>query len=93
MGFLLELDGKNIQSANAFHKAVTEASGIGWYGQNLNALWDLLTGLVERPVSIRWVNARLSAMAMGEDYTRIVGVIVEAVTEFNDDDIQSELVN
>jgi ribonuclease inhibitor len=93
MGFSLELDGKDIQSANAFHKAVTEASGIGWYGQNLNALWDLLTGLVERPVSIRWINARLSAAAMGEDYTRIVSVIVDAITEFDDDDIKFELKN
>jgi len=78
MSFLLEIDGRDVQTEKTFHEAVTRASGIDWYGQNLDALWDLLTGLVEAPIEVRWSSAALSRTAMGEDFVAIVAVIREA---------------
>jgi ribonuclease inhibitor len=75
MAFLLTIDGHMVQTEHAFHEAVMNASGIGWYGHNLDALWDLLTGLVESPISIRWRAATVSQAAMGDGFDKIVEVI------------------
>jgi RNAse (barnase) inhibitor barstar len=87
----LLLDGSTIRSMRDFHEAVRAASGIDFYGDNLDALWDLLIGLVERPVRIVWIHAAQSETAMGEDFARIVDVIRNAATEFPDDDFRFEL--
>ena len=88
---ILTLDGSTIRSKVDFHEAVRTASGIDFYGANLDALWDLLVGLVERPVRIVWTHAAQSEVAMGEDFARIVAVIREAATVFPDDDFRFEL--
>ena len=93
MAFVLELDGSSITSEAAFHNAVMEASGYEGYGHNRDALWDLLSGLVERPVTIRWFNAGKSAAAMGEDFVAIVTIIIEAAVAFPDDAFAFELKN
>lgn len=87
----LELDGHSIKSPAAFHDAVRTASGIGFYGRNLDALWDLLTGLVERPVRIVWTNADVSEAAMGDEFHRIARIIREAETYYPNDDFRFEM--
>jgi ribonuclease inhibitor len=87
----LTLDGAAIRSASDFHEAVRAASGVSFYGANLDALWDLLTGMVERPVRIAWTQAAHSEATMGEDFRRIVAVINEAAVEYPNDDFVFEL--
>lgn len=89
----LELDGTTIRSSTDFHNAVTAASGISFYGRNLDALWDLLTGLVERPVRITWKNAKQSQIAMGDDFSRILRVINDALLFYEEDDFTFEMSN
>jgi ribonuclease inhibitor len=89
----LELDVASIHSKADFHKAVKIASGISFYGENLDALWDLLTGLVERPVSITWKNAKLSKISMDGDFDNIVKVIFAAVLYYENDEFTFELSN
>jgi ribonuclease inhibitor len=72
----IEFDGEAIQSEVDFHYALAEALGLPeYYGQNLSALWDVLTTDVERPVRIEWRNSASSKEAMGERFNLIVGVL------------------
>jgi|APFEC2959095171_1045051.scaffolds.fasta_scaffold00009_10 ribonuclease inhibitor len=89
----LELDGSTIRSSVDFHNAIGTASGISFYGKNLDALWDLLTGLVERPVHISWTNAKQSQMAMGDDFSRILGILNDALLFYEKDDFTFEMSN
>ena len=65
-----------------FHEAVFQASGIDFYGRNLDALHDLITGLVEPPIEIRWINAAASREAFGVRFDAIVEVLRDAEAEF-----------
>ena len=73
------LDGAQITDEAAFHTAMRGASGVDWYGGNLDALFDLLVGVVTEPVEIRWINAAASRAAIGERFDRIVAVIFDAI--------------
>ncbi|WP_426212733.1 barstar family protein [Massilia sp. TWP1-3-3] len=72
----LEFDGVSILSESDFHEALTEALGLStFYGKNLDALWDLLSRDVERPVLLEWKNAEISKAAMGDRFDSIVGIL------------------
>lgn len=72
----IEFDGEAIQTEADFHHALAEALDLpGYYGRNLNALWDVLSTDVVRPISIQWRNSEASKTAMGERFDRIVEVL------------------
>ncbi|MGL4312779.1 MAG: barstar family protein [Sphingomonas sp.] len=75
----LHLDGGTIDSEVAFHAAVRVASGIDWYGGNLDALADLLEGLVEAPIEVIWTNAAVSRLAIGDRFDSLLRVILDAI--------------
>lgn len=81
MAVPLILDGLNIRSDGAFDDAIMEWSDFGFYGRNLDALWDVLTGIVDPPIEIRWSNAQLSKDSMGASFDQIVSVMREAEAE------------
>ena len=56
----LTLDGHKIRSEADLHAAVAVASGIEWYGRNLDALDEFVRWSLDPPVNIRWTNARAS---------------------------------
>ena len=57
----LLIDGSKIMSEEDFHKTVAEGLDLpSWYGKNLDALWDALTGMVGRPLKITWIHAEQS---------------------------------
>jgi len=84
----VHLDGTVVTSEAAFHTALREASGVEWYGGNLDALFDLLVGVVDPPIEIRWSNAEHSRAAIGDRFDRIMTVILDAVTERGSDKIR-----
>ncbi|URN94975.1 MAG: barstar family protein [Candidatus Pristimantibacillus lignocellulolyticus] len=47
------------------------------YGRNLDALWDCLTGYINLPVSLLWINDNEST----KDYTAIIELFEEASSE------------
>jgi ribonuclease inhibitor len=54
----LIIEGMNISSEDDFHDAIAEGLALPhWYGRNLDALWDVLTGMVGRPLKMVWTNA------------------------------------
>jgi ribonuclease inhibitor len=57
----LVIDGSKIVSEEDLHTVIAEGLDLPiWYGRNLDALWDALTGIVGRPLKITWIDAELS---------------------------------
>ncbi|WP_447762601.1 barstar family protein [Sphingopyxis panaciterrae] len=75
----VHLDGHVIDSEARFHDAFRSASGVEWYGGNLDALFDLLVAVVTGPVDIIWINAARSRAAIGDRFDRILNVIFDAI--------------
>ena len=49
---IVEIDGSNIKTEADFQGAIAKAFSLShYYGKNLNALWDVLTCDVERPIT------------------------------------------
>lgn len=75
----VEIDGSEIKSDADFHAALISALPIPtFYGRNLDALWDVLTSMLERPVLLVWKRSAASRAAMPERFERIVDVLREA---------------
>ncbi|MBC3271083.1 barstar family protein [Pseudomonas sp. SWRI81] len=71
----IELDGLSISSEQDFHKRIASAFSVAQhYGNNLNALWDLLSTDVERPIEIAWKNLKESEQSMGETFSKIISI-------------------
>lgn len=72
----IELDGQAIRSEADFHAAIMAALPFPhYYGKNLDALWDVLSTDVERPVRLLWRHSGRSREAMGERFDRIVSIL------------------
>lgn len=72
----VELDGRAIRTARDFHNALAQELDLEpYYGKNLDALWDVLSASVERPLALVWLDAQSSRAAMGEGFDAIVEVL------------------
>ena len=69
------IDGLFIASEDDFHKAIAKELNLpSWYGHNLNALWDVLTGMIERPLELVWLNSEMSRTRLGR-YEKIIELL------------------
>ena len=76
---LVVLDGRNIQSKAAFFQAFAAIDGVpDGMDDNVDALWDAITGHIEKPVELTWINAEDSRRTMGLDFRMILAVLQEA---------------
>ncbi len=74
----LLIDGKKVSSEADFHQLVAETFCLPpWYGRNLDAFRDALTGLIEWPVEIIWVASDVSKEKLS-CFNEIVSIIQEA---------------
>lgn len=72
----INLDGLKILNEQDFHEALAVALDVQeFYGRNLDALWDLLSASVERPLIIIWNSHEASKKRMGDDFYKIVEVL------------------
>jgi ribonuclease inhibitor len=72
----VEIQGEQIKSELDFHRQFAIAFELDFYGNNLAALWDSLTGDVERPVLLVWLNSDQSRENMGSiSFDRIVQIL------------------
>lgn len=70
------IDGGTIGTAKDFHRAFSSALGIeSFYGENLHALWDVLSAGIERPVTLTWKRSDKSKQALGPDFDAIIDVL------------------
>ncbi len=51
------------------------------YGMNLDALWDCLTGWVDLPLSIEWMDFHETEAKLGNYATKLYEVFLEAEKE------------
>lgn len=76
------IDGQDFKNEQEFHKLIKLKLGLpDYYGENLDALWDCLTGEIELPTSIVWVNFEDSLELLGGDAINIVSTFEDAASE------------
>ncbi len=72
----IEIDGKKISSEPMFHDAIVSALKLpDYYGRNLDALFDVLSTDVERPLVIVWNESIVSQELIGAKFNVIVEVL------------------
>lgn len=77
--------GDNTASAEDFYDSLERQLELpGYFGRNLDALWDMLTGDVEGPLEIIWQEADLSRQIMGDEFHDITALLLEVAEERED---------
>jgi len=72
----ISIDGASIKNEADFHAALAEKLKLpSHYGRNLDAMWDVLSTDVERPVVLVWKNSQLSSVALGTRFAKIVEIL------------------
>lgn len=76
----IEIDGEKVITELDFHRELARVLDVQeFYGYNLDALWDLLSAGVDRPVRLVWRNSEVSKQRMGLVFERIQEIL-ERVT-------------
>ena len=61
------LKGSEIKSISDFHKQIKTLLELpDYYGENLDALWDCLTGWISTPLTLVWEDFNVSKVVLGE---------------------------
>ena len=79
--FTLHFDGANVRTEADFHEAVSEQTGIEWYGANLDAFCAMLVSVIPcawGAFRIQWDQYDLSMPHEGQRKTLILGIIKKA---------------
>ena len=69
----LEIIGSKIYTEQDFHNQISKIFSIhDYYGNNLDALWDLLSTNLERPITLVWKDAMFSKNQLENIFIEIV---------------------
>lgn len=72
----VEIIGNIINEEKDFHVQFAKAFGIQqFYGNNLHALWDVLSVGIERPVHLEWKDSLESRAKLGEQFEKITSIL------------------
>ena len=72
----LEIIGSKIYTEQDFHNQISKIFSIqDYYGNNLDALWDLLSTNVERPITLVWKDTMFSKNQLKSIFIEIVKVL------------------
>jgi ribonuclease inhibitor len=78
------IEGTKINSKEELHESLATALGFpSYYGKNLDALWDCLTGQMEMPVTIVWKDYGRTMAVLGEYAIQVRRVLEEAACELD----------
>lgn len=81
------LDFSNCKYLGEVHKIIQEKLELPeWYGNNLDALWDALTGIMYVPVDIKIIYKpkKKHLSEFENQINKIIDVFKEAVCEYNE---------
>jgi len=79
------LDGSAIEDVLHLHDLLQELLELpDYYGRNLDALWDCLTGEVALPLMIEWVHYAASRQKLGDAAEQFVELFRDAERELAD---------
>ncbi|MFF2479579.1 barstar family protein [Paenibacillus sp. NPDC058071] len=88
----LVLDGRSLDSMDQVHRMLKEELKLpDYYGANLDALWDCLTGFVSLPLTIQWIHIEDSERRLGDDGRALVKLFEEAQEELDGFRFETEL--
>lgn len=81
------IDGAAIQTEEDFHRSIHKQLFPEWehYGNNLSALWDVLTTDVARPAGVVWIDAETSAKVLGAEKFGKICALLAAVCKQDHD--------
>ena len=72
----LDIIGSKIYTEQDFHNQISKIFSIqDYYGNNLDALWDLLSTNVERPITLVWKDTMFSKNQLKSIFIEIVKVL------------------
>lgn len=78
------LEGKKLKTIEDFHieiKIILELPE--YYGANLDALWDCLTGWIKTPLTLIWRDFEISKANLGDFAEKAMSVFKDAEKEIN----------
>ena len=82
---VIELDGKDFIDFEHTHNVLKSKLELPeYYGKNLDALWDCLTGWLDVPVQIKWKNYNDSYSKLGRYAEELRNVFKEASEEMDE---------
>ena len=90
-----EIDGFAVFDEKDFHVQLMASPAFPFrqhYGKNLDALWDVLTRMLEEPSRLVWRNASLSRERLGPRFDMVVKVLRDAEAESANYEARFELV-
>ncbi|NLM57710.1 MAG: barnase inhibitor [Clostridium sp.] len=83
------LEGKELTSKAKTHKVLKEKLELpDYYGENLNALWDCLTGWVSLPLKVVWNDFNISKKQLGNFADELLQLFFEANDEIDGFEIE-----
>lgn len=75
----LILSGSEIKNQRDFHEQIKKLLDLpNYYGENLDALWDCLTGWIDTPLTIIWKDFNISRAFLGEFADKAMSVFKDA---------------
>ncbi len=78
----IELDGSKFTDIEQTHKILEQSLGLpDYYGRNLDAFWDALTGMIELPAHIIWNDYDKSVEHLGKYAENLKRVLEAAAKE------------
>ena len=76
-------DFEKIESIDDFYREAVEKMDLpDYFGYNLDAMWDCLTGEIELPIEIRFIN--LSSQQL-EEFVELILLFEDAAFDMDDD--------
>ncbi len=80
-----KISGASIRSLDDFYTEISRVLNLpGYFGRNLDALWDVLTTEIEGPFDLIWEDSATSRVSMGKDFEKISGLLKELEEERDD---------
>ncbi|MGD0030915.1 barstar family protein [Paenibacillus illinoisensis] len=78
------IDGNDIHGKEELHDILQAKLELDdSYGRNLDALWDVITGFISIPLTIRWVNFEASRAVLGEYADQLLELMRDAEEELD----------
>jgi ribonuclease inhibitor len=80
------LDGSQFTNKAELHAILKSKLQLpDYYGNNLDALWDCLTGDVKLPMNIEWINFQNSKELLGDYAEKTLNIFINASTLLEED--------
>ncbi|QUG80399.1 barstar family protein [Bacillus subtilis] len=80
------IDGRDFENIEVLHDVLKDKLDFpDYYGRNLDALWDCLTGWVDLPLTLVLINFEFSKKFLGSYADDVLEVLLEAQEELEDE--------